>query len=67
MRYARYAGEFSLAVFLFSGGFSGAVAGALTTPLDVIKTRLQALDLTTRDFTRLYATTTRIGLDAIIS
>lgn len=38
-------GNFHLGVTLFSGGFAGALAGGLTTPLDVVKTRLQVQSL----------------------
>ena len=38
-------GQFDLKVFLLSGGISGALAAGLTTPLDVIKTKLQVQSL----------------------
>ena len=38
-------GDFSLQTSLVAGGLSGAMAGGLTTPLDVIKTRLQVQSL----------------------
>jgi hypothetical protein len=39
--YPEYASEEHLAIHLTAGGVAGALASAVTTPLDVIKTRLQ--------------------------
>ncbi len=39
--YPEYASEEHLAIHLTAGGAAGALASAVTTPLDVIKTRLQ--------------------------
>ena len=38
-------GDFSLATYLFAGGVSGSLAGLVTTPADVVKTRLQTQSL----------------------
>lgn len=38
-------GAFSLPTFMLSAGFSGALAGLVTTPFDVVKTRLQTQSL----------------------
>jgi len=46
-RWLNPSGQFDLGVYLFSGGFSGALAAGLTTPLDVVKTRLQVQSLST--------------------
>ena len=44
-RWLNPSSEFDLGVYLVSGGISGAVAAGLTTPLDVVKTRLQVQTL----------------------
>ncbi len=38
-------GEYNISVSMISGGVAGAIAAALTNPLDVIKTRLQTQNL----------------------
>ena len=41
--------KFPLVSFLISGGTAGAVAGAITTPLDVCRTRLQTQNIVPKD------------------
>lgn len=49
-RHFNPSGEYNFPVFLGSGVVSGALSGLVTTPLDVIKTRLQTQTLKTRIF-----------------
>ena len=46
-RWLNPSGAFDVTVYLVSAGVSGAVAAGLTTPLDVVKTRLQIQSLST--------------------
>ena len=44
-RWLNPSSDFDLGVYLVAGGLSGALAGGVTTPLDVVKTRLQVQSL----------------------